>query len=71
MEVQAIKVDDILRQLRSRSKVQMIILDACRNDPFPRKDYWLRDQLIVAGGSGLAQVTGSQNTLIAFATEPG
>ncbi|WP_318012146.1 caspase family protein [Mesorhizobium sp. CA14] len=71
MEVQAIKVDDILRQLRSRSKVQMIILDACRDDPFPRKDYWLRDQLIVAGGSGLAQVTGSQNTLIAFATEPG
>ncbi|RWD62404.1 MAG: tetratricopeptide repeat protein [Mesorhizobium sp.] len=71
MEVQAIKVDDILRQLRSRSKVQMIILDACRNDPFPRKDYWLRDQLIVAGDSGLAQVTGSQNTLIAFATEPG
>ncbi|MDX8460937.1 caspase family protein [Mesorhizobium humile] len=71
MEVQAIKVDDILRQLRSRSKVQMIILDACRNNPFPRKDYWLRDQLIVAGGSGLAQVTGSQNTLIAFATEPG
>ncbi|TPL47525.1 hypothetical protein FJ957_16280 [Mesorhizobium sp. B2-4-6] len=71
MEVQAIKVDDILRQLRSRSKIQMIILDACRNNPFPRKDYWLRDQLIVAGGSGLAQVTGSQNTLIAFATEPG
>ncbi|MBZ9760000.1 caspase family protein [Mesorhizobium sp. CA8] len=71
MEVQAVKVDDILRQLRSRSKVQMIILDACRNDPFPRKDYWLRDQLIVAGSSGLAQVTGSQNTLIAFATEPG
>ncbi|WP_245474350.1 caspase family protein [Mesorhizobium sp. M2A.F.Ca.ET.042.01.1.1] len=71
MEVQAIKVDDILRQLRSRSKVQMIILDACRNDPFPRKDYWLRDRLIVAGDSGLAQVTGSQNTLIAFATEPG
>ncbi|MDX8523335.1 caspase family protein [Mesorhizobium sp. MSK_1335] len=71
MEVQAIKVDDILQQLRSKSKIQVIILDACRNDPFPRKDYWLRDQLIVADGTGLAQVTGSQNTLIAFATEPG
>ena len=71
MEVQAIKVDDILQQLRSKSKIQMIILDACRNNPFPRKDYWLRDQLIVAGGTGLAQVSGSQNTLIAFATEPG
>ena len=71
MEVQAIKVDDVLAQLRSKSKVQMIILDACRNDPFPRKDYWLRDQLIVSGDSGLAQVTGSQNALIAFATAPG
>ncbi|WP_051333930.1 caspase family protein [Mesorhizobium sp. WSM3224] len=71
MEVQAIKVNDILRQLRSKSKIQVVILDACRNNPFPRKDYWLRDQLIVAGGTGLAQVTGSQNTLIAFATEPG
>ncbi|WP_281004845.1 caspase family protein [Mesorhizobium hawassense] len=71
MEVQAIKVDDVLQQLRSRSKIQVIILDACRNNPFPRKDYWLRDQLIVAGGTGLAQLAGSQNTLIAFATEPG
>lgn len=71
MEVQAIKVDDVLQQLRAKSKVQMIILDACRNNPFPRKDYWLRDQLIAANGTGLAQVTGSQNALIAFATAPG
>jgi len=71
VEVQAIKLDDVLQQLRSKSKIQVIILDACRNNPFPRKNYWLRDQLIVSGGSGLAQVTGSQNTLIAFATEPG
>lgn len=71
MEVQAIKLDDVLQQLSSKSKVQMVILDACRNNPFPRKDYWLRDQLIVTGGSGLAQVKGSVNTFIAFATEPG
>ena len=71
MEVQAIKLDDVLQQLRSKSKIQVIILDACRNNPFPRKDYWLRDQLIVSGSTGLAQVTGSQNALIAFATGPG
>ncbi|WP_292345116.1 caspase family protein [Mesorhizobium sp.] len=71
IEVQAIKLDDVLQQLRSKSKIQVIILDACRNNPFPRKDYWLRDQLIVAGGAGLAQVKSSLNTLIAFATEPG
>ncbi|TGQ52726.1 peptidase C14 caspase catalytic subunit p20 [Mesorhizobium sp. M1C.F.Ca.ET.193.01.1.1] len=71
IEVQAIKLDDVLQQLRSKSKIQVIILDACRNNPFPRKDYWLRDQLIAAGGAGLAQVKSSLNTLIAFATEPG
>ena len=71
IEVQAVKLDDVLQQLRTKSKIQVIILDACRNNPFPRKDYWLRDQLIAAGGSGLAQVKSSLNTLIAFATEPG
>ncbi|WP_292375963.1 caspase family protein, partial [Mesorhizobium sp.] len=71
IEVQAIKLDDVLEQLRAKSKIQVIILDACRNNPFPRKDYWLRDQLIAAGGTGLAQVKSSLNTLIAFATEPG
>ncbi|TGT67790.1 peptidase C14 caspase catalytic subunit p20 [bacterium M00.F.Ca.ET.159.01.1.1] len=71
IEVQAVKLDDVLQQLRAKSKIQVIVLDACRNNPFPRKDYWLRDQLIAAGGTGLAQVKSSLNTLIAFATEPG
>lgn len=71
VEVQAIKLNDVLQQMRSKSKIQVIILDACRNNPFPRKDYWLRDQLVVASGTGLAQVRSSLNTLIAFATEPG
>ncbi|UCI07120.1 caspase family protein [Mesorhizobium sp. B1-1-8] len=72
IEVQAVKLDDVLEQLRSKSKIQVIILDACRNNPFPRKDYWLKDQLITAGNTGgLAQVKSSLNTLIAFATEPG
>ncbi|RWB30102.1 caspase family protein [Mesorhizobium sp.] len=71
VEVQAIKLNDVLQQMRSKSKIQVIILDACRNNPFPRKDYWLRDQLITASGTGLAQVRSSLNTLIAFATEPG
>ncbi|TIL39537.1 MAG: tetratricopeptide repeat protein [Mesorhizobium sp.] len=71
VEVQAIKLNDVLQQMRSKSKIQVIILDACRNNPFPRKDYWLRDQLLTASGTGLAQIRSSLNTLIAFATEPG
>ncbi|TJW66442.1 MAG: hypothetical protein E5V92_36195, partial [Mesorhizobium sp.] len=34
IEVQAIKLDDVLEQMRSKSKIQVIILDACRNNPF-------------------------------------
>ena len=71
IEIQAVKLDDMLEQLRSKSRIQVIILDACRNNPFPRKDYWLRDQLITTSSTGLAQIKSSQNTLIAFATEPG
>ncbi|RWB10020.1 MAG: peptidase C14 caspase catalytic subunit p20 [Mesorhizobium sp.] len=71
IEVQAIKLNDVLEQMRSKSKIQVIVLDACRNNPFPRKNYWLRDQLITGGNAGLAQVRSSLNTLIAFATEPG
>lgn len=71
IEVQAIKLNDVLQQMRSKSKIQVIILDACRNNPFPRKNYWLREQLVTAGNTGLAQVRSSLNTLIAFATEPG
>ncbi|TIS04359.1 MAG: peptidase C14 caspase catalytic subunit p20, partial [Mesorhizobium sp.] len=33
IEVQAIKLDDVLEQLRAKSKIQVIILDACRNNP--------------------------------------
>ncbi|WP_287217045.1 hypothetical protein [Mesorhizobium sp.] len=55
VEVQAIKLNDVLQQMRSKSKIQVIILDACRNNPFPRKDYWLRGQLLAASGTGLVQ----------------
>lgn len=43
----------------------LIILDACRNNPYVRA--WNRD----AGDSGLAPVITPKGTLIAFATSPG
>lgn len=42
--------------------LNIIILDACRNNPFPTGK---------RGGSGLARVTAPTGTLIAYATEPG
>jgi hypothetical protein len=42
--------------------LNMIILDACRNNPFP---------VGKRGGSGLARVNAPSGTLIAYATDPG
>ena len=42
--------------------LNMIILDACRNNPFPAGK---------RGGTGLARVNAPSGTLIAYATDPG
>jgi WD40 repeat protein len=42
--------------------LNMIILDACRNNPFPSSK---------RGGAGLARVNAPSGTLIAYATDPG
>lgn len=42
--------------------LNMIILDACRNNPFPAGK---------RGGAGLARINASSGTLIAYATDPG
>jgi hypothetical protein len=47
----------------AKSKVNLVILDACRNNPFERR--W-RGQ-----GRGLAAVDAARGTLIAYATAPG
>jgi hypothetical protein len=43
----------------SRNRLNIIVLDACRNDPFKR------------GGGGLAQINSAKGMYIAFATGPG
>ncbi len=70
LEVQAIRLEYVLDYMRTGSKVQIVVLDACRNSPFPRDNYWVGNRMASPGG-GLAQVQGTLNTLIAFSTSPG
>jgi uncharacterized caspase-like protein len=49
----------------SGSKVNIIILDACRNNPFERS--WTRSST----GKGLAFMNAPSGSLIAYATAPG
>lgn len=62
--VAAVDVDLLLEQLSAaRNRVNVVILDACRNNPFEQK--------LRGGSQGLAAVDAARGTLVAYATSPG
>lgn len=62
--LRTIDADAVLTQMMAvRSRVNIVILDACRNNPFERR--------FRAIGGGLAQMNAPEGTLIAYATAPG
>ena len=65
--LQAVRLNDILNTLTSvPSKMRILLLDACRNNPFPA--------INKSSGHGLAIVdakTGAPGTFMSFSTSPG
>jgi uncharacterized protein (TIGR02145 family) len=66
VEYDCVQADRVLALMEaSGTKVNIVILDACRNNPFERS--WTRS----ANGSGLAFMNAPRGSLIAYATSPG
>ena len=66
VEYDCVQADRILGYMEeSNARVKIIILDACRNNPFERS--WSR----AASGRGLATMNAPSGTLIGYATSPG
>lgn len=65
----AVSLDYVLRQMDAEQRINLIFLDACRDNPFVGMDRKLATRQ-ASVGSGLAQVKGSIDTMIAFATQP-
>lgn len=66
LEYDCIAADRVLAYMDyAESKVNIIVLDACRNNPFERS--WSRS----ANGNGLAFMNAPSGSLIAYATSPG
>ena len=64
VEVEAIKLSRVLNEMEeARNTLNILILDACRNNPFARS--------FRSGANGLGQVIAPAGTLIAYATNPG
>jgi formylglycine-generating enzyme required for sulfatase activity len=65
VKYELVNVDNVLDDMNaSGTKVNIIVLDACRNNPFG-------DRGLRGSGSGLAVVDAPSGTLIAYATSPG
>jgi len=60
---EAVDVDQLLDQL-GPARLSIVILDACRNNPFERR-------FRGAGNGGLAQIDAPTGSLLAYATAPG
>ena len=65
LDFQMVSADLVLRQMSgSGTKLNIIVLDACRNNPF--------DEAGLRGmGGGLAEMKAPEGTLISYATQPG
>ncbi|WP_165445848.1 caspase family protein [Bradyrhizobium uaiense] len=65
--IQAVRLNDILNTLTSvPSRMRIVLLDACRNNPFP--------ELSKTAGHGLAIIdakVGAPGTFVSFSTSPG
>ena len=65
VDFQMVDMGLVLRQLESAgAKLNVIILDACRNNPFGGRG-------LRSTSAGLAQMQAPEGTLIAYATQPG
>ena len=65
VDFQMVDVALILRQMEgSGTKLNLVILDACRNNPFGGRG-------LRASDGGLAQIRAPEGTLLSYATQPG
>jgi Caspase domain/Domain of unknown function (DUF4189) len=65
VDFQMVDVDLVLRQMQgSGTRLNMVILDACRNNPFGARG-------LRSAEGGLAQLRAPEGTLISYATQPG
>ncbi len=61
VEYEALSMNMIIDKMEdSNNRLNIVVLDACRNDPFSR-----------SGGGGLAQINNAKGMYIAYATSPG
>ena len=71
LEVESYSVSSLLDYMRAASGLQILVLDACRDNPFRSGEYFLGEKKIdVKGEKGLASIAPRQGALIVYSTAP-
>ncbi len=71
-KVRTVEVDTVLQNTIADAKVKLVLLDACRDNPFAKQiQASAPKSRSVTVSSGLAEMRPGSGTLIAFATGPG
>ena len=71
LDFEAIRLNIILNQLERQPRTNIVLLDACRDNPLARNlARSMGASRSTAIGRGLARISGSIGTLIAYSTEP-
>ncbi|MEP1209763.1 MAG: caspase family protein [Rhizobiaceae bacterium] len=68
---EAVPIDMVLSAMERSSKVNLVFLDACRNNPLARNLARSMGTRSSSVGRGLAQVGSGVGSMISFATQPG
>jgi uncharacterized caspase-like protein len=73
VEFEAVRLDFILKQmeLNRESNTNVVILDACRNNPLTRNLARSMGTRAASIGSGLAEISAGVGTFISYSTQPG
>ncbi|WP_372622977.1 caspase family protein [Falsiroseomonas sp.] len=68
LRFQALEVEAVTEQTQAAARVSLVVLDACRDNPFRQR--WPTASRSAAG-RGLARVSPATGTLVVFSTAPG
>lgn len=73
LDFKTLNVNLVLRQMQREDRVNVVILDACRDNPFAKELARSLKTRSAAVGAGLSEMTvnAAAGTMIAFATDPG
>lgn len=70
LEVQSYRVSSLLDYMRAATGMQILILDACRDNPFLNNEFFLGDKKERAAKKGLATLAPRRGSLIVYSTAP-